>query len=561
LFANLWKYGMLSGFAVGLLIATSIKACNCSDGGIIPPGCEKCPDPEKCVTPDNPLASVRCVQCIKDAHCQSETSPTARCNSKNICVCGTHKDCGNGYCDATNERCTNCLEDAHCSKSPDRPFCVYDDCRECKPTTIRGCAPIDVNVCVNGTQLCKNNGFWAECTGWEKCSNCPSPPVCKVGEIKCTTPVKEKPGKYLICTTDSDDCPVWSKAEKTCDPANYVCDNGACVPESCPPQECAKGGFRCVGNSHYQICDTDADGCLVWKTKQPCDPGEECSEEMKRCTDCIPKPEICNQKDDNCNGLIDEDFPDLGKPCVVAKGACQSSGKMICSNDGKNTVCSATPGTPSPEICNGIDDDCNGLIDDNATCPNGEPCVDGVCGKPEPGCADGTRELFTDMKKWPLIAGCAGNIEGGNMRQARQGQNGCGAGDERNNACRSAEDLCAPGWHICMRNGDPNELKSRVSSQDCATAGKGLFITASSHCVGSIPSCSYGSGTLPCTDGGPCSEPICCGSDCQFGLCTSAVWQNETRCARPKTFIGCSNSNSYHGNPTITGILCCKDTP
>jgi hypothetical protein len=31
------------------------------------------------------------------------------------------------------------------------------------------------------------------------------------------------------------------------------------------------------------------------------------------------------------------------------------------------------------EICNGLDDDCNGAIDDNARCPGAQHCVAGRC--------------------------------------------------------------------------------------------------------------------------------------------------------------------------------------
>ena len=31
------------------------------------------------------------------------------------------------------------------------------------------------------------------------------------------------------------------------------------------------------------------------------------------------------------------------------------------------------------ELCNGLDDDCNGVIDDNAQCPAGQHCVAARC--------------------------------------------------------------------------------------------------------------------------------------------------------------------------------------
>jgi hypothetical protein len=92
-------------------------------------------------------------------------------------------------------------------------------------------------------------------------------------------------------------------------------------------------------------------------------------------------PEVCNGQDDNCDGNIDEGFEDLGKDCEVGTGLCKTTGKFICSPDGDGLVCDAPVISGTGEVCNGIDDDCNGTIDDlplPLPSPIGEPC--GTCG-------------------------------------------------------------------------------------------------------------------------------------------------------------------------------------
>ena len=47
--------------------------------------------------------------------------------------------------------------------------------------------------------------------------------------------------------------------------------------------------------------------------------------------------EICNNKDDDLDGLIDEDFPMVGKACWSGIGACRSEGVWKCN--GQLVVC------------------------------------------------------------------------------------------------------------------------------------------------------------------------------------------------------------------------------
>ncbi|MCK5797027.1 MAG: DUF4114 domain-containing protein, partial [Deltaproteobacteria bacterium] len=90
---------------------------------------------------------------------------------------------------------------------------------------------------------------------------------------------------------------------------------------------------------------------------------------------CQPSAEICNGVDDNCNGKADEN---IFRPCSSACGTGQE--QCFFSNDGDPTNdwknCTATQ--PTGETCNGIDDDCNGAIDDGltgSTCQSAEGCL------------------------------------------------------------------------------------------------------------------------------------------------------------------------------------------
>lgn len=76
--------------------------------------------------------------------------------------------------------------------------------------------------------------------------------------------------------------------------------------------------------------------------------------------------ETCDDVDNDCDGDVDEGF-DVGAICTVGVGACENTGSKICTADGLSTECNATPGNPTAEICNNIDDDCDNAIDEDLT--------------------------------------------------------------------------------------------------------------------------------------------------------------------------------------------------
>ena len=87
--------------------------------------------------------------------------------------------------------------------------------------------------------------------------------------------------------------------------------------------------------------------------------------------DAAPGPaagaEACNGLDDDCDGRVDEGFP-IGEDCDAGVGACRVRGRVACDADG-NVGCDAVPGEPAEEICNGADDDCDGTFDEALDCP------------------------------------------------------------------------------------------------------------------------------------------------------------------------------------------------
>lgn len=155
-----------------------------------------------------------------------------------------------------------------------------------------------------------------------------------------------------------------------------------------------------------------------------------------------------------------------------------------------------------------------------------------------PGCSDGTREGFADDRSYPTIAGCAAKWESGWLGAPATGQ-ACG-----NDAgiCVRPADACAPGWHVCGFERGADDLRERVTADQCAGIS-GAFLAA----LGDVEcSCPKGGG----------SGPVCCGSMCvnQHGDC---VWPNRT-----SWFGGLGGPVPVCGNVTqdrpYAGVLCCK---
>jgi MYXO-CTERM domain-containing protein len=98
------------------------------------------------------------------------------------------------------------------------------------------------------------------------------------------------------------------------------------------------------------------------------------------------------------------DCPQFNMPCSAGVGACESVGKLQCN--GANVECTAVAKMPMPEVCNGIDDDCNMVIDDN------NPESGTACNTPNPSiCKPGVNNCNAGVLE------CVANIEPGSVAE------------------------------------------------------------------------------------------------------------------------------------------------
>jgi hypothetical protein len=152
------------------------------------------------------------------------------------------------------------------------------------------------------------------------------PPTNPDGSLPMCTPTGPE-----VCNGKDDDCDFRADEDTTA-PANSCMLNGVCAGTL---PICISGKFVCRYDTDWEMEETRCDG-----------------------------------KDNDCDGKIDESFAALGMSCEVGVGACKVTGMRVCNAAGTNLVCEiAGAKDPGEEVCNGIDDDCDGSIDE----PKGEP--------------------------------------------------------------------------------------------------------------------------------------------------------------------------------------------
>jgi len=378
----------------------------------------------------------------------------------------------------------------------------------------------------------------------------------------------------------------------------------------------------------------------------------------QRCFGAIPRAtEACDTKDHDCDGkafVSGQDFVDKGKACGTAKGECKVGKvtdcdlskqvahyalvKKVDTDFNAHWVCSGK--LPWPEVCNGRDDDCDGIFesydkdkdkDGHLYCPNGcsylqaryqldtskfkscndcddndaakNPTAKEMCNGVDDNCKDGVSDDGKDECPPKGTVCCTTQKACINTKTSINNCDGCGllcSSDVADKCvagkcvCGNTGAACANGLNCvggtckcisgkasrcdgccdsagtCRKRGTSSQTATLcgLKGATCAACGDGKDCTTDTCVSGKCAHKAVTAGTACKGGAGTCIGDACCtgcnaGSTCQAGTTARYCGAKGATCAPCKATGQCTMASCSTGTCVVTDVKAgtsCNDT-